>query len=89
MRSPEYARPKQTHYTPEDLYTFVRGGTPTSIVLDRAVIELRDVGVKAELLHYHSTSARLSGWSKGSYTLSPALGGYKGAYLVQIRMENG
>ncbi|KAH9019781.1 hypothetical protein EDB85DRAFT_2153517 [Lactarius pseudohatsudake] len=79
---PLYAEPKvlekgKPHYAPEDMYAFV-GGHSNQHCVDRAVNELKDTSLKAELTRYRAYKREAERMEQRLHTLAQALGGVQG-----------
>ncbi|KAH8985898.1 hypothetical protein EDB92DRAFT_1949557 [Lactarius akahatsu] len=75
------------HYSPEDMYAFV-GGHSNQHCMDRAVNELKDVGLKAELTHYHTYKHEAERMEQRLHALTQALGGVQGELMrCKFRLE--
>jgi len=69
------------------MYAFV-GGHANQHRVDRTINELRDVGVKAELLRYRSYKYEAERMEQRLHALSQALGGVQGELTrCKFRME--
>jgi hypothetical protein len=79
---PLYAEPQvreagKPHYLAEDMYAFV-GGHANQHRVDRAVNELHDVSLKAELHRYRAYKAEAERMEQRLHALSQALGSVQG-----------
>ncbi|KAH8978793.1 hypothetical protein EDB92DRAFT_1821360 [Lactarius akahatsu] len=89
---PLYAEPQvreasKPHYTPEDMYAFV-GGHSNQHRMDRAVNELKDVGLKAELTRYRAYKHEAERMEQRLHALAQALGRVQGELTrCKFRLE--
>ncbi|KAH9012892.1 hypothetical protein EDB85DRAFT_2158625 [Lactarius pseudohatsudake] len=79
---PLYAEPQvreagKPHYAPEDMYAFV-GGHSNQHRVDRAVNELKDTSLKAELTRYRAYKHEAERMEQRLHALAQALGGVQG-----------